>query len=198
MTELALMTPTQLTRGVALRRYGFGKSLQQIADESGLRVDQVRGVLKGGPVHVAVAAGLTGYLRTPCWRASKFHDRLGDDIMSESRAKLMERFVRMRILARALGKKSLGWSRVEERIASFTDNELRAYCYNAEDAVKEAILGLYPALAKLYKFSDGMAPWEYLERIDELKGSAQSRAAVADFVRAQAPQMARQQDRTAA
>lgn len=197
MGGLNVMTATQLTRGVALRRYAFGKPVQQIADEAGLRYDQVLGVLKGEPVHIDVAARLTGYLRTPCSLNSRLRDRRSDRIESEGRRALMRRFVRMRHLARALGMK-VGYSKAKHKVRAWTDGELRTYCYNAEDGVKWRILELYPSIAEKYKFSDYMQPWEYLERIDQYKTSREARAAVANHARLQAAKVARQRGGAAA
>lgn len=173
---ISVMTPAQITRGLAFRRYAFAKPVQQIADETQLRYDQVLGVLKGEPMNIAVAARLTGYLRTPCATSQKWRDRTDDGMMRETRKKLFRRLARMRCLARHLNL-HVGF-RSEGKLVGFTDGELRAFTYNVEDIVKEEILRLYPTVAELFKFSDDLAPWEYLEHIDAIKGSPQARHAI--------------------
>lgn len=178
---MAIMTAAQITRGVAFRRYAYSKPIKQIADEAGLGYEQVLAVLKGEPFNVQVAARLTGYLRTPCSNKHGYRPRWKDDVLSATRYKLMRRLARLKVLARTLDM-PLGRAK-EDKLSSFTDDKLRAYIYNAEDAVKENILKLYPTIAKLFKFSDDMAPWEYIERIDALKNSSEAQDALARYHR---------------
>lgn len=174
---MPVMQPSQITRGLAFRRYAYGKPVQQIADETGLRYDQILSVLKGEPFNIEVAARLTGYLRTPCAREfkGKIHHERGE--CSETRRGLYKRLARMRAIARHF-KKRVGFAKTE-KLSAFSDGELRAYLHNAEDAVKEEILNLYPTISDHWKLSDDMAPWEYLERIDRLKMDPAARDAVA-------------------
>ena len=59
------MTPEQVTRGVCMRRYAWGKRVQQLADESGVPARALHDVIVGKPFSEAVRSRLEGYLRTP-------------------------------------------------------------------------------------------------------------------------------------
>lgn len=176
LNGIAVMAPSQISRGVAFRRYAYGKPIQQIADEAGLRYDQVLDVLKSQPMKIEVAAALTGWLRTPVSPMQQVHDRQDGDVMSATRLALLKRLARMRALAGHI-KSPLLLRRVE-KLAAFTDDELRAYIYNVEDLVRKRILGFYPTIAEYYHFADDMEPWEIIERIDRLKNNDKVRNAI--------------------
>lgn len=185
-----VMTPAQISRGVAFRRYAYAKPVAQIADECGLRADQVRSVLKGEPMTIEVAAVLTGWLRSSVRDKQRYQERRTDEaVMSASRRKLLRRLVRMRALIGHL--KVPGGFRRTDKLAAFDDDELRAFVLNVEDMVRSRILELYPTIAKLYKFSDDMQPWEIIERVDQLKNDSQVRNTVANHQREAAEKAAR-------
>lgn len=187
---VAIMTQAQITRGVAFRRYCYAKPMQQIADECGLRYEQVLDVLKGLPMHINVAAALTGWLRTPVATSQKMPDRHDWEVMNATRGRLLRRLARMRALSGHI-KQPLGL-RVVAKLALLSDDELRAYVYNVEDLVRERILQMYPTIAKHWKFADDMEPWEVLERIDRLKNDPQAHHTLARHQRALAEKAARQ------
>lgn len=195
LNGIAVMTPRQITRGVALRRYAYGKPIQQIADEAGLPYKHVLAVLKGEPMHIDVAARLTGWLRTPTSRMQRVHDRQDGDVMTGTRVYLLRRLARMRALSGHI-KVPLHLRRVEN-LASFSDGELRAYIYNVEDLVRGRILELYPVIAEHWKFADDMEPWEVIERIDRLKNDPQARHTLLAHQRKVEEKAARQATRAA-
>lgn len=185
------MTPSQIVRGVCLRRYMYGKPIQQISDECGLPYHTILSVIKGEPFTLEVAARLEGYLRTPARIAEKVYDRNPDGDIGKDRKHLLKRIRR----AMALGI-TLGYHyRKVHRQLSFSEGELRAYCYNIEDGVRREILKLYPVISRLYKFADDMEPWEYVERLEELRASPKVRDAVAHFYKKEEKEGIRRQAR---
>lgn len=184
------MTPSEITRGIAFRRYAFGKPIGQIAEEAGLPVKYIYNVLKGLPFTLEVAARLEGYLRTPTTNKEVRHDRNPDGEIGKTRRSLIRRIAR----ARALGF-HLGWKVRKENLSGFTENQLRAYAYNTEDRVRYSIMKHYPVLTSRFLMADDMEPWEVVERINDLKDSPQACDSARRSVEAEKKALARQFDR---
>lgn len=163
------MTPSEITRGIAFRRYAFGKPVGQIAEESGLPSKYIYNVLKGLPFTLEVASRLEGYLRTPTTNKEVVHDRNPDGEIGATRRSLLRRIAR----ARALGF-HLGWKIRKENLSGFTENQLRAYAYNTEDKVRWSIMKHYPVMTSKFMMADDMEPWEVVERINDLKESPEA------------------------
>lgn len=180
------MTPSEITRGIAFRRYAFGKPIGQIAEEAGLPARYIYNVLKGLPFNLEIAARLEGYLRTPTTNREVRHDRNPDGEIGATRRSLLRRIAR----ARALGF-HLGWKIRKENLAGFTENQLRAYAYNTEDRVKSSIMKFYPVMTSRFMMADDMEPWEVIERINDLKDNPQACNSARRSVEAQEKAFAR-------
>ena len=74
MMNFKPLRPEQVTRGICMRRYAWGKRVQQIADESGVPARTLHDVIVGKPFSEAVRSRLEGYLRTPAGPAALSQD----------------------------------------------------------------------------------------------------------------------------
>ena len=148
------MTPSEIQRGVAMRRYAFGKPIRQIADEAGLPYERVLAVIKGEPMNIATATRLEGYLKTPARPSELYRDRHPDGIMSETRRRLFKHLVRTRVIGRHYGV----FYKRDDNLAAFTDDDLRCYVFNAQDRLREEIIAHHPKLCGYFKLPDGLQP----------------------------------------
>jgi hypothetical protein len=159
------MTPAQVTRGISMRHYAFGKRIKQIADEAGIGTGHIYDVIMAKPFSEAVRARLEGYLRTPAGPAALVQDNdRGKDVDSE-RFRLLRRVLRARRLAQVHGLPLCD----RHRLKSLTNTELRVYFYNLGDRIKRHIMELDLSISRHWKLADEMEPWEFIERIDLLR-----------------------------
>jgi hypothetical protein len=165
------LTPEQVTRGICMRRYAWGKRVRQIADESGVPARVLRDVMVGKPFSEAVRCRLEGYLRTPAGPEAlrQDNDRSGDP--DAQRFRLLRRIMRTRSLAKQFDLPLCD----RDRLKSFTDGQLRAYFYNLDDRIKRHVTDQDPTIAQRWKLADDMPAWEFIERLDQLRAHRQER-----------------------
>jgi hypothetical protein len=176
MKPYVAMTPAQVTRGISMRHYAWGKRIKQIADEAGVDASAIYQVLKAEPFSEAVRARLEGYLRTPAAPSALVQDNDRKMTFDSERFRLLRRVLRARRLAQSYGLPICG----RERLKKLTNTELRVYFYNLGDRVKRAILELDLSISRHWKLADEMEPWEFIERIDLLRATRSLRNAERD------------------
>jgi hypothetical protein len=93
------MTPEQVTRSVCMRRYAWGKRVQQLADESGVPARTLHDVIVGKPFSEAVRSRLERYLCTPAGPAALRQDNNRTRNPDSPRFLLLRRIFRVRSLA---------------------------------------------------------------------------------------------------
>ena len=167
------MTPAQITRGICMRRYAWGKRVQQISDESGVPAKTVTAVIMGAPFSDAVRARLEGYLRTPAGPAALRQDNDRGANPDGRRFRILRRVLKTRAIAVQFKEPICA----RDRLKSMTQGELRSYFYNLSDRVKRRILTTDPTIARHWKFADDMEPWEFIERLDQLRARRKVRNA---------------------
>ena len=171
MMKFKAMTLEQVTRAICMRRYAWGKRVQQIADESGVPARTLHDVIVGKPFSEAVRSRLEGYLRTPAGPSALRQDNNRKRNPDSPRFRLLRRIFRARSLAQQLKLPVCD----RDRLKSFSDGELRSYFYNLGDRVKRHVMNLDPAIARQWKLADDMEAWEFIERIDQLRALKQAR-----------------------
>jgi hypothetical protein len=166
------MTPAQVTRGLAMRHYAWGKQIAQISDECGVPRQLLYDVIKGERFSEAVRVRLEGYLRTPAGPSALVQNNnrrwQGEDgrlRIDSERFRLLRRLMRARGLAKDYG---LPLCR-RERIKAMTATELKVYFYNLSDRVKVHIMSQDLSISRNWKLADDMEAWEFIERIDQLR-----------------------------
>ena len=165
------LTPEHVTRGICMRRYAWGKWVQQIADESGVPARVLHDVIMGKPFSEAVRCRLEGYLRTPAGPAALRQDNDRGRDPDAQRFRLLRRIMRARRLAQDYGLPLCD----RDRLKAMTDGQLRAYFYNLGDRVKRHVMSLDLAIARQWKLPDDMEAWEFIERLDQLRAHRQER-----------------------
>jgi hypothetical protein len=166
--QIKRLTPAEIQRGIAMRRYAWRKPMQQIADEAGVAKPVINKVLNREPVSDASYAALTSYLRTPAGKWALVNNRQGRASEDSPRHPLMRRVMRLTGMAINYGIKKV-FSR--ESCASMTQGELRAYYYRLDFRVKERILNdpRWPDSIKAkFVIPDSLEAWEWVERLDQL------------------------------
>ena len=174
MMNFKPLTPEQVTRGICMRRYAWGKRVQQIADESGVSARVLHDVIIGKPFSEAVRCRLEGYLRTPAGPAALRQDNDRGRDPDAQRFRLLRRIMRARRLAQDYGLPLCD----RDRLKAMTDGQLRAYFYNLGDRVKRHVMSLDLATARQWKLPDDMEAWEFIERIDQLRAHRQQRDSI--------------------
>jgi hypothetical protein len=168
------MTPAQVTRGIAMRRYAWGKRIKQIADESGVPPNTIRDVLMAKPFSDAVRSRLEGYLKTPAGPAAlvQNYDRVAFERkgITAARFMLLRRVVRLRKIAEIYQMPLAA----KHRLKAMTDGELHAYFYTLSIRLKRAIMARERWITDKYKFFDSMEVWEFIERVDQLRTKIQA------------------------
>jgi hypothetical protein len=177
------MTPAQVTRGISMRHYAWGKRIRQIADEAGIDLSYIYKVIKAEPVSEAVRARLEGYLKTPAGPSAlvqdhnrRWHGADGRVVVDCERFSLLRRIVRARHLAGVHGLTVCD----RHRLKSLTNSELRVYFYNLGDRIKRHLMSLDQSISRHWKLPDEMEPWEFIERIDLLRAARSARDARRD------------------
>jgi hypothetical protein len=171
MMNFKPLTPEQVTRGICMRRYAWGKRVQQIADESGVPARILRDVIVGKPFSEAARCRLEGYLRAPAGPAALRQDNDRGRDPDVQRFRLLRRIMRARALAKQFGLPLCD----RDRLKAMTDGGLRAYFYNLGDRVKRHVMSLDLAIARQWKLPDDMEAWEFIERVDQLRAHRQER-----------------------
>jgi hypothetical protein len=172
------MTPAQITRGISMRHYGFGKRIKQIADECGLGTHHIYDAIMAKPLSEAVRARLEGYLLTPVGPSAIHQDNDRGKGMDSVRFAVLRRVLRARYLAAHYGLPLCERARLKR----LTTSELRVYFFNLGDRVKRHVMELDLLVTRHWKLADEMEPWEFLERIDVLRASRQARDAQRDLL----------------
>ena len=174
MKPIVPMTPSQVTRGISMGRYAWGKRIQQIADESGIPPNTIRDVIMAKPFSDAVRSRLEGYLRTPAGPAAlvQNYDRIARERrgITAARFNLLRRVTKVRRIANLYNLPIVD----RYRLKAMTDGELHAYFYNLSDRVKRSIMARNRDICDRWKFFDDMEVWEFIERIDKLRAKIKS------------------------
>jgi hypothetical protein len=160
------MTPAQITRAICMRRYAWGKSPQQIADESGLAVARIIDVIAGRPFSEAVKARLEGYIRTPAGPSALIQDNDKGKKVTSMRFFLLRRIIKLSRIG-----KQFGIVTNTGRTKEMDEGAIRTYFYWLDDTVKTAIMKRWPRESLKYKLADSAPAWEWIERLEKLQNA---------------------------
>jgi len=157
-------TQREIINRLRKRRYTWGKTLRELADESGIREEVLRDVLLGKPFTEVVAARLVGYLTTPAGPAALVRDLNTPAANRSRRFLIIRRIIRLGQLARRYGI----WSKKQEMLKEWTEGRLLAYFYNLDSRLKAELMKRNPVLAGRFNLPDGLDAWEWIERLEQL------------------------------
>lgn len=163
-----MQTRPQIERAIAMRRYAWGKPLQQIADEAGVNIQTINKVLRKQEVSTESYALLTSYLKTPTGPASLINNRAGKASEKSARRPLMRRIMSLTSMAIRYDIKCSS----KITLMSRTQGELRAYFYRLDFRVKEAIMNdpKWPdSIRGKFVIPDCLEAWQWVERLDLLR-----------------------------
>ena len=163
---LQIWPAQRIERGISMRRYGWNKPAQQIADEAGVNVDTINKILRREPVSTESYAKLTSYLATPAGKSALINNRAGAASEDAPRRDLMRKLMGLTAIAIKYGV----MCRSRVTCDSMTYGELKAYFYRLDHTVKERILKdpKWPSMMWKYMISDSMEAWQWMERLDKL------------------------------
>jgi len=159
------MTKRDIVNGVRKRRYSWGKSAQEMADEIGaVSADQVRSILLGKDFSDAIAARVVTWLKRPVSATGLAPNRDRKMAHHSSRAKLMRRMIALIML----GKQYAVAAKSNAKLQALTEDELRAYYWQFDKFVKDAICKRY-GFSHHYLLRDSHEAWEWIERLEHLQ-----------------------------
>lgn len=157
-------TPERVRRTLLMRRYAWGKSSTQIADETGLPGKIIADVLVGRSFSSATAARLISYFTTPAGPAALRQNYNKAHRHSRRRWALLRK---VKMLG-AIGRQ-FGYGPAAGSAATRNDGELMCYCWTIEDRIKRIILARHPKAKKFFRMQDSQPVWLWLEILDRYK-----------------------------
>lgn len=161
---IAGMSLRTMNRRLRIRHHAWGKPIGEIASEAGVTPDAISDTMRGLVPSDHAGYLIVSYLRTPTGPRALIHNR---DVkaVSLARQRLSRKVRRLRGFASDHGIHVKAWT----FIVAMTDQQLQSYYWNLESRVKTKFLEKYGELAQMYLLPDWWEPWQWYERLEQLK-----------------------------